>query len=77
MKLSKGDKVKVVGKQTLPEMEPGIYWVDFVDIVQGSRCYNFRKYYGRATWVRHWTNLVDRHVGAYGLNRVDILQKAA
>jgi len=76
MRLSAGDKIEVVGNETIPEMKPGVYWVDYVDVVHGSQCYGFRKYYGRSTLVRHWTNLVDSLVGAGGGNRVDILQKA-
>ncbi len=77
MKLDEGDKIEVVGEQTVPEMKPGIYWVAFVDIVQGSRCYGFRKYYGRSVMVRHWTNRIDPLVGIRGGNRVDILSKVA
>jgi len=77
MRLNEGDKIEVIGDGTIPEMEPGVYWVDIVDVVQGSRCYGFRRFYGRSILIRHWTNRIDPLVGVRSGNRVVILQKAA
>ena len=77
MRLNEGDKIEVIGDGTIPEMEPGVYWVDTVDVVQGSRCYGFRRFYGRSILIRHWTNRIDPLVGVRSGNRVVILQKAA
>ncbi len=69
MSLREGDKIEVTG-QCIPEMEPGIYWVAFIDVIHGSRCYAFRKFYGRRIHVKHWVNLVDSFLGTH-------IQKAA
>lgn len=58
MKLSEGDKIKIA-ENSLPDTEPGVYWVSYVSYCHGHPYYGLRRFYGRDIAGRFFTNTID------------------
>ena len=72
-KLNEGDKIEVHGDPLLVDLNPGVYWVDYVTWVSGVPVYGFRKFRCRKIHVQHLANSVDHWIGS----RISILKAAA
>jgi hypothetical protein len=62
MKLNEGDKIEVAGG-SLPDTEPGVYWIAYVSYCKGHPYYGLRKFYGREIISKFFTNVIDAMVG--------------
>jgi hypothetical protein len=43
-RLNEGDKVEIHGDPLLADLNPGVYWIDYVTWVSGVPVYGVRKY---------------------------------
>jgi hypothetical protein len=62
MKLSEGNKIEVADG-SLPAMEQGVYWVEYISYCQGQPYYGLRRFYGRSVEAKFFVNAVDAMVG--------------
>ena len=71
-RLNEGDKIEVHGDPLLADLNPGVYWVDYITWVSGVPVYGFRRFRCRKVH-QQLANSVDPWIGS----RISIIKAAA